>query len=266
MKRFSLVAAIVLAAFCTSTTVAQNCGCDGNVGYVTTGSYAASAQYGQTYAQPMMTSYASQGCSGCYNTSIAPAVSYGSGCESSNACCNRGWRANRNRCCDTRSTGCYTSGCNTSGCGNTSGCSGYGQTYASMPVSNGNCGTYAAAPVSAGNCGSSGTYTSGSNCGNCCGSSTYAMNRQVRRGCGSYNNRGSWGSNYGSYNNCGGGAVPCGGQITSGGCGDCISGSVPAGTMIQGNEMNQEIGTPVPSADSDVEPGTATPPPSPEDT
>lgn len=257
MKCFSLVAAIVLAALCTSTNVAQDCGCNGNVGYVTTGSYASSAPCGQTYAQPMMTSYASQGCSGCYNTSIAPAVSCGSGCATSNDCCNRGWRTNRNRNCNACSTACNTSGCNTSGCGSTSGCSGCGQTYASMPVNSGNCGC-------------SGTYTSNSGCcgsqasNGCCGSSTFAMNRQVRRGCGSN-------SNCGGYNNCGGGVVYSGGQNMSG-CGDCVSGSVPVdGSMIQGNGMNQEMGTPVPASNSDVEPAVggekaADMPPSPEDT
>ena len=67
MRSLSFLAAIAIAAFCMGDLMAQCSSCGTN--------YAAPAV-------PMMTSYASVGCNGCYQTSMAPSVSYGGGCSS----------------------------------------------------------------------------------------------------------------------------------------------------------------------------------------
>ncbi len=247
MKSFSFVAAVAIMAFCMSDAMAQ-CGCTASV----------APSYNSV---PMMTSYASQGCGGCYSTSMAPAVSncgtcgtyssYAPSCGTSSVCGS--------------SCGTYTNSCNTcrrvrvrrgSTCGTTCG-STCGTSYASTCGST--CGTSYAST-----CGTSYASTCGSTCGTNYGSS-----------CGTYtSNCGRGIMPIAGGNNCGCGmsysSMPvtvantgCGCGAVASGCSDCNAGAVPTtdGVVVEGGAA------PVPAEETvPAEAAAEDTPPTPDDT
>ncbi len=235
MRSFALLAAMAAMVFCSSDLMAQGCGCSGGNSYAAPMSYGTPVQYSASTATPMMTSYASQGCSGCYQTSMAPATytasnaSYNSGSGSS--CCGGTYASSNSGCCDNNGC-CSRRSCRRArrSCCSNNRC---GQTYTAAPATN-----CCSQPVQSGCCGSNGGMVYGGG--------------MVASGCGCNS-----GMMYGN-------GMMYGGQMMTSGCSDCVN-NVPA--TMQNDGAIIENAAPVPTGDSELETeNKVDTPPTPDDT